>query len=420
MTCKYGVWAGIRPDDKNMVVTKKLLLIIFLVSLVLRVGLLIVYSGSYKAEQADALDYDGIASNILAGNGFSNNGEPTQTKPPVYPLFLAAVFGVFGHGDFPVKLLQCILSALTAVLITVACSKMFSAETAVTAGLISALYPPFIIYSNLKLSETLFTFLLITDCLMLIKSFETLKPKHFALAGILMGITTLCRATTIFFAVFLLPAVLFAKDRKKFLKGLALYFIISACVVSVWTIRNYAVFKTFLPVNVGSGHIMWLNLKDQWDGDQLIEPDIYEDYPDLKGMQRYEWEKIVTRRVAKYAVEHPVIYSSKLIKNIFRLWYLPVGKVLLAARSKLAASLYQTAHLLFVLISFYGIFISLKRLRLPAVFPALIFLIYLQVMQIPFVSIPRYRLPFEPFLIMFFSLAVSGLAGKYITGNLKS
>ena len=115
----------------------------------------------------DAESWDGIAWNLAEGRGFLDaNGLPTSVRPPVYPLFLAGIYKVFGHSYPAAKLAQILLSALTCALLFLIGSRVFGEKLGFISGLVCAFYPPLIVYSVIIGSETLYAFLL--ECLLMI------------------------------------------------------------------------------------------------------------------------------------------------------------------------------------------------------------------------------------------------------------
>jgi hypothetical protein len=201
--------------------------------------------------------------------------------------------------------------------------------------------------------------------------------------------------------VVLLAGILFAGLRKSLAKGFVLYLVISSAIISVWTIRNYCVLNDYLVVTGGSGELLWYAVQDDaWKGDVISVLDPLRDYPELRGLSRAKWESIVTKNVVKYALKHPVWYAGKLTKNFFRLWTLPIGKVMLARVSPALARLYQAAHYLLLIITFFG-FLYITKDNFICALPSLLYLSYVSVMHSVLLGTPRYRLPYDQLLLMF-------------------
>jgi hypothetical protein len=103
-------------------------------------------------------------------------------------------------------------------------------------------------------------------------------------------------------------------------------------------------------------------------------------------------------RMVKYAFSHPVAYISAIAPNAVRFWSLPVGKVLLAKRSHRLASGLQAVHLLLVFCSFWGLAILLRKT--PNAAPIALLFVYATIMHSITLPAPRYRLPYEPLMLL--------------------
>lgn len=109
----------------------------------------------------DSSDYLRIASNLASGNGYALvAGTPTVVRPPLYPVFIAGIFTLFGHDAGPVLAAQAGLVGLTGWLVYLAGRGLFSERAAIGGGLLAAVYPHFSFYAGTVLSETLATALL--------------------------------------------------------------------------------------------------------------------------------------------------------------------------------------------------------------------------------------------------------------------
>ncbi|OGS07968.1 MAG: hypothetical protein A2270_08800 [Elusimicrobia bacterium RIFOXYA12_FULL_51_18] len=384
---------------------KKIYFIVFVTAFILRLGLLLGYKGiSQTYEKFDAKAYEAVAVNLMQGNGFIEApGMPTDGRPPVYPIFLAAVYSITGHSEFAARLLQCFIDSGSAVLLMLIAGMIFTPAVAALSGVLAALYPPFILYSNMKMTECLFIFLFLLECYYLTKAFKERDNKSFVYSGIFHGISVLVRAPTLLFPLFLLPGILFTGLRKSLLKGFVLYVMISSAIVSVWTIRNYYALNDFLAVNTGSGWLLWYAIQDDaWNGDEIVQLSPLREYPELKDLPRSKMESIVGKKVVKYALTHPGSYSWKMAKNFVRLWRLPIGKVMLGRVSPALAGLYQAAHCLLLITAFFGLFYISKSNFICAL-PTFLYLSYVSLMHSVIIGTPRYRLPYDHFLLMFFA-----------------
>ena len=72
--------------------SKRLCIIgIFSLALIVRMTFILTYPGIPIA--TDTSDYVGVAESLLAGNGFTD-----VENPPLYPVFLAGIFLLFGKN----------------------------------------------------------------------------------------------------------------------------------------------------------------------------------------------------------------------------------------------------------------------------------------------------------------------------------
>ena len=110
----------------------------------------------------DALVYDEIALNLSLGKGFLQNNTPSG-EAPGYPFFLSFIFSILGHNFAYVKVIQFAILGLmagTSFLIAFKFLK-FSLVFSLLAGVAVIFWPYFLLYSNLVLTEILFTFFLV-------------------------------------------------------------------------------------------------------------------------------------------------------------------------------------------------------------------------------------------------------------------
>lgn len=213
----------------------------------------------------DAVEYDTIGWNLAQGNGFSVQTlvpfEPTMDREPVYPFLLAGIYKVFGHSYRAVYVVQIFIFYLTCVLVYLLAKEIFNEKIAKYSAVFTALCPTLANYPSYILSEIVFTFLLCLSVLILTKAIKGQKTLWFFVAGIVLGVTVLCKAAMIlfFFAIFL-GVLLLKKDWKNFFKK-RIFHLISFCfafliVISPWIYRNYQLFS-YPQIRLGSGAAFW-------------------------------------------------------------------------------------------------------------------------------------------------------------------
>lgn len=120
-------------------------------------------------EPGDARVYSQLARNVLEQHVYSADSEPpyapTYIRLPGYPLFLAAVYAAFGHGnDAAVRTAQALLDTASCLFVAALAllwqpAEARKARAAAFALALAALCPFTVIYTATVLTETLTTFL---------------------------------------------------------------------------------------------------------------------------------------------------------------------------------------------------------------------------------------------------------------------
>src|SRR5438270_5882150 len=131
----------------------------------------------FPAVVDDSRLYADIAENWLHHGvyGITNSGVivPTVSRLPGYPAFLAAIFAIFGTGNFrAVLLVQVFFDLGTCFLIADMARRLFSARAAQAAFLMAALCPFLANYAASVLTETLEIFFTVLALDLLFGSLE--------------------------------------------------------------------------------------------------------------------------------------------------------------------------------------------------------------------------------------------------------
>jgi 4-amino-4-deoxy-L-arabinose transferase-like glycosyltransferase len=232
--------------------------------LVLRVALVLGTRRSYHPVN-DPVDFYRIARSILAGHGFGSTVVPGAVGPsafrtPLYPAFLAAVFGVFGTSITVGRLATAVVSALVVPAVGELGRQIGGRRVGVVTLTLAAIYPPFLVAGYGLMYEPLF--LLLTTCsliLMLRWYAEDHRTQVLVGAGGLAGLAVLCRETA---GLVLVTGVLLISARmdRTHLRQAgrsALALVLPAVVVVVpWTIRNAIELHSFIPVSDSPGEAL--------------------------------------------------------------------------------------------------------------------------------------------------------------------
>lgn len=213
--------------------------------------------------------YEAIARELLRGHGFAldANSGPTAARAPLYPLLLAALYGLFGFGAASVLWTHAVLGALTCVLLFLAGCRMFGRAVGTVAGLLFALFPPHLWWSQYVLSETLLVMLIVATFLAVVRLIQKPSAGRAAAAGALFGLTALCNAMILFLPPVLIAAAAASREcRRGVLRHTPVLLLAMGVVVMPWTARNFLVFHRVIPVNwsVGLQYMKGLIMADDY------------------------------------------------------------------------------------------------------------------------------------------------------------
>jgi 4-amino-4-deoxy-L-arabinose transferase-like glycosyltransferase len=236
-------------------------LVVLALAVLLRIMMLI----GFKDQQLTIVDeqqYDAIASNLVLNGEFADaKGRVTALRPPLYPLFLAAVYSIAGSNNYlAVRGLQACLGLSLGLICLIWARTLFDRRTATLAAAICILYPTLLLFDFLLLSEILFTALFLAFFVCVAKFWEQGKILYLGMGGLCLGLASLARSITY---PMLLPAaallvVLSRNRRKQALRGAFLMVAIFGLTLTPWIVRNYHVFGRFVPVDTMGGWNLYL------------------------------------------------------------------------------------------------------------------------------------------------------------------
>lgn len=393
-----------------------ILTLIFILCLALRIFAVLNLPEQHRIPLADAADYDNLAVNLLSGKGFIDpeTNLPSSFRMPLYPLFLAFIYLIFGIRNFlAVRLIQCIMGALLSIVVFHIGKILFSKKIGFLAAFLFAFYRPYIFYSfyggpAFLLSENLFTLLLGAAVLFLVKEFfENFNLKNSIIMGILTALIILTRPI---FAPF--PLLLFAlmvyKKRYSFpvaLKKFLPLCITIAIVISPWTIRNCFVNKQFVPFSTEGGFALFSGNNPYVKGGGHTNPQELlpqEQRDKLRKMPEAQRDKALAGFAKEFIFKNykkiPELSFKKLLVmwDIFGTDYSRAG----------APRKYNICYAIVLMFSLVGIAravmanFNIGSLLLISLF------YYFSLFAIIFAGDPRIRYPVEPYLIIFSSAGI--------------
>ena len=229
-------------------------------------------------EPDDGRVYSQIARNVLEQHVYSHDTQPPYNpsiiRLPGYPLFLVAIYSVFGHGNnTAVRVIQAVIDTTTCALVAwVVFEWAVDEERRHRAALIAlglaAVCPFTAIYVATILTEVPTNFLAVATVLTATFAFKRSALRWWIGTGLIAGLAVLFRPDSGLFAA-AIGATLVLSTRMRLAIRSAALFSIAFCIVLVpWTIRNRRVFHVFQPLApahaempgefVARGYLLWV------------------------------------------------------------------------------------------------------------------------------------------------------------------
>lgn len=385
-------------------------------ALLVRIGFLLLVSPAIDANgplSVDASSYHALAQNLIEHGIFTspvdppyNVNLPATFRPPLTPLFLAAMYVLLGVNITWGRLGLSIISAFSCGLTYILGARLFDRWTGMLAGLLSCVYPFFLLLVHVPLTEGLSIFLILLLCTLI----ALYQPPNSTIAwtvvlGFVFGLTLLNKAANIVALPCLLlwalwkPPLPFGK--RTLLVGFML--LITALTLLPWTIRNYRILGSVVPVNTNGGWTLYLgnnphtekNLRalEQGTTNGWIPPkEVFEPFKDLSFHDTHAYEQRAAHLAWQFIIENP-------------------GTFLWLAWRKLKIFWSAYPHILdaitwypLALCGFVGGVLSLWRWKQYCQ----LYLLIASSLSIPaiFTSMPRFRAPLIPVVMLFASFAL--------------
>lgn len=219
------------------------LLVVLGVAAVLRFGLFLAAAPSpQRFWSPDDREYIPIANHLHDSYLLSSGHlfDLGLRRPPVYPLFLRAVFDVFGQHYAAVVAVQLVLSVATVGLVYWLAQLMLPRRLALLAAFLLAIDPASIVFANQMMTETLFAFLLTLVVGLIVVALRRGSAIVAASAGVLLGLDVLTRPVALYLPLVVVPAMLLvARARWRMSPILAAALVVGFAIpVGGWLVRN--------------------------------------------------------------------------------------------------------------------------------------------------------------------------------------
>ncbi len=268
----------------------------------------------------DENDYNQIAINLVQHGEFGfKPGELTSIRPPLHPFVMAGVYQLFGLENYQaVRFLQVILSLLTVLVVHRLGTALFCRRVGYWSAGLVCFYPSLLGSNYLLLTETLFTLLLCSFCLLIVWALQRYSIRWLALAGVILALAALTRSVVWLFPPVLSVFLLFAWKGNvvRRLGAIAVFVLAFSITLAPWSIRNSMLQETFATVDVMGGRNFMMGnyqhtpLYRSWDaisisGEKSWAYEIHNTYPREAWQTQGKLDKLAMRHSVRYVLANP-------------------------------------------------------------------------------------------------------------------
>ena len=364
------------------------------------------------------MEYSQHAKNLLDLGLYSLDGvRPDRMRQPLYPLFLAGVYAVLGRDNFAVYAIQVLIGCVS-IAMTVGLARTLGLSPAMAgcAGLMVALYPPFMRLAGMVLTETLSTFLWLATAWMFVIVTRSGRDWHTLALGGVVGLHALCRpASALFVPLFVGGLWYCGMSALRTFRAGVLVFLGFGLVVLPWGIRNAVVLGNPTILSSEGGAVLYLAMRPDrelvWAGDMgpfvtsaevraLIGDEYYiSDTADAE----------FRRQGVRLFLQDPVGALRRGLLGAVKMWlYMPGGLTVTRGRPWLWIPVVTlpTSVLLLALYGGLGFRAHLARVLILAL-PA-----YFTLVHVPTIAHARLALPLFPLIAIGAMAGVQRLVGR--------
>lgn len=399
-------------------IRKKEIIFLFLFALSIR---LIIYSilffypdiHNLNFTPADFGTYDSAARSIIE-QGIINQNAAFLRAMPLYHFTVAFFYVIFGYEKIPVfqiQIFQAIVGSLAVVLLYLISEILFkNRKIAFISALILSIYPHHILLGANVLTEINYVTLLLLSIYLILKFINKPNSKIALLTGISFSLTIMQRSVILLFFLFSLAYILLYYKNKIFIiKKESIILTILFLTLTSLAIRNKLSYEMYLPLGtVGSAALYQGNSENATGGhggDIMLGID-YIDLENTPNLTEQELADYYKTEAIKAIKNNPIRFITRIpIKwwNMVRPNY---------ANASFINNLITIPIYLFVVIfSIIGMIHARKHKYVNLLY---LYIIYHFIIHGIYIANIRYRIAFEPVLIIFAAYGFIKLLNKII------
>jgi 4-amino-4-deoxy-L-arabinose transferase-like glycosyltransferase len=377
-----------------------LLAVVFLIACGARLGAL-AFRGPSTPLEGDAVEYDEVAGNLIAGHGFALDGVPSARRMPGWPILLAAWYEVVGRSPATGKVLSCLLGAAAAFFLGLAGHRLGGRGAGIVAALGAALYPPMVIYATEPLTESATLFWYAVALWLMLEARQRTSWTYLAACGAAFGAAILTRGTSVALLGGACLALLLAETpfRRRTAGGAVLVGVAAVAVVTPWVVRN-AVVMGIPTLSTQSQTQLWQGAHVGATGRNRTDwPPTNRRYSEL-GSKEISASAQMGAEAKAFIREHPGTYARLSVVKAWELW-----KPWSDGLGIVPNLVYSLAAVPLILLAGAGAFTggATRFDRLLVTFSVVLFTLLHMIWS----AIVRYRVPIDTLLILYAALWIA-------------
>ncbi len=380
---------------------------------------------------SDMEDYYLCAVNFLRGSHLAMSSERLAYRAPLYPLFLVFCMKILPqYGLFAIRLIQSILGSLSVIIVFILLNRLcidlshkkehwffqFPILPSFVGALFFSWFKGQIFFTSILMTETLFIFTLLVWCFLGTMQNQSKSYRLLCVNSVLLGILALIRPIALIFIPILLFQIFKTVQKNKLKYWIWIPLFAWLIPILPWTIRNALVLHHFVPISTNSGVNFYIGHNPVYDYYSTGNKEgIRQEFEQRYGKNEVLEDRFFLKLGMKYLLENP---SSIIPHSLKKLKYLYLNQRIPWPMDEYnrgkGLQFYNDIHWpifhwnpFFLLPVLLGVFYAcLNRLNHGVYLSILSF--YTLACVIYFAR-TRFRLPLEPFFVIYLVLGIAYL-----------
>ncbi len=353
----------------------------------------------------DSVNMHNMATNLARGLGHRDATGRWAWRMPAYQAFLALLYTVGFESAHSVRAVQAVLDTLNVLLIFLLGMRMFGRRPALYAAGMAAVYPFFVYFSALVLSETLAVTAILGVAYTQRRLLERFCAHRALLAGLVLGAATLVKAS---FAGLVVAFGLYhfiARARLGWRHcGLVCGVLLVgwAVVLAPWTIRNWVHLDAFVPLSTMGGYTLYESNSAFSDGGPNMGKIVFPPGTGTDDLSEAPRDRALREAALDWIRAHPGQFLRTSLRSFLRTWNVIPNYAQARTWPKILASL--LSYVPVMALGLYALWRTRRAWR--ATWLLVVPVVYVALLHSVFMGSVRYRVPVMTCMIL---LAARGI-----------